>query len=100
MAKSSAPRDPTELLDLLSRSGLADAQQQQTITALLAEQADVNGAAQQLVRDKLLTSWQAEQLLAGQFVLKLGAYALESEAGPWEFGRAFVARHTGTVGAD
>jgi len=91
MAKSSAPKTTAELLELLSKSGLVNGEQQQAAGHVVAH-AEMKDAARQLVHENLLTSWQAGQLLAGQFVLKLGDYALQSEVGPWEFGRAFVAQ--------
>ena len=37
--------------------------------------------AKELIRDKVLTKWQAQQLLAGRSLLKLGNYRLVEKLG-------------------
>ena len=80
-------------LAVLEKSGLlkseqfAEAQDATLLTNDAVELADI------LVKQGLLTSWQAGQLLAGRTALLLGNYALMDVLGRGGMGKVFLARH-------
>lgn len=96
MAKTSAPATVADLLDLVLKSGLVPDAERPAVEAAARRHSDPAEFARQLVQDHVLSSWQAAQLLSGQFVLRLSHFELLNEAGAWEFGRAFVARDVRT----
>lgn len=108
MAKSIAPQDAAQLIALLSQSGIMPPEQlgrarqlagpageegAMTSPGAEGEENEVSAALRRWVEAGLLSPWQAAQLGAGQFLLKLGTYQLINEPHAWEFGRAFHARH-------
>jgi serine/threonine protein kinase len=59
----------------------------------VADAASAKAAAVQLVKEGVLTRWQAEKLLAGNPKLSIGKYQLQSQLGAGKTGRVFLARH-------
>jgi len=81
-------------LSLLEKSKLLGAQQLAQAHEA-AQQADgAKALAKSLVRAKLLTRWQAGQLLAGRSTFLLGKYKLIDLLGSGGIGRVFLAEHT------
>lgn len=50
--------------------------------------------AEELIRKKLLNSWQTSQLLSGRARFTLGNYQIENSLGRGGYGMVFLARHT------
>jgi serine/threonine protein kinase len=96
MAKSLAPQDIPQLLNLLTQSGLLVADPLERARQLAQSATNISHVLQLWIGAELLSPWQTAQLAAGQFVLKLGPYHLVDELGEWDFGRAFRARHAPT----
>ncbi len=88
-----AIQSPEDFLSILEKSNLLNADQ------LLAARQSVEGlddatlAAKQLVRDGVVTRWQAAQLLAGRSSFLLGKYKLIDLLGRGGMGRVFLGRH-------
>ena len=81
-------------LSLLEKSKLLDAEQLAQAREA-AQQADgAKALAKSLVREQLLTRWQAGQLLAGRSTFFLGKYKLIDLLGSGGMGRVFFAEHT------
>lgn len=76
-----------EKSELLTTEQFAEAQDATLLTNDAAEMAEM------LVRQGLLTSWQASQLLAGRSTLFLGNYALMDFLGRGGMGSVFLAKH-------
>ena len=88
------PNDPkTEFIANLKKSGVIDADR-------LAEWLDVTTAetagelAKYLVRDELLTKWQAKYLLSGRSRLEIASYQLLDRTSRDKLGDRFLAVHT------
>lgn len=82
---------------LLDKSGILTASQQERARELGAAEADLKQLARALIKEGLLTVWQARQLLAGVSGLRLGKYKLLDEMGRSEIGRVYLAEHTQLV---
>lgn len=94
MSKTKAVREPSDYLNLLEKSALLSAGQLQEARRLAAESSDARSLARQLVKERLLTSWQASQLLAGWSSLTIGKYRLCRQLGRSHVARVFLARHS------
>ncbi|MBM3998827.1 MAG: hypothetical protein FJ297_04660 [Planctomycetes bacterium] len=98
MAKT-AIASSAELIELLEKSRLLEDQAFDQARRVAEAEPDAGAAARKLVDLGVLSPWQADQLLAGQFSLRLGdsKFLLYDEVGEWEFGRSFLAAD-GTTG--
>ena len=93
-----APASVQELLDLVTKSGVADEGRMRTYMAKQAEQGqlptDPSKLAGQLVRDGLLTYFQAEQLLQGKWKrFSIGKYKVLERLGSGGMGQVFLCEH-------
>ncbi len=93
-----APASVPELLDLIQKSGVADEGKVKAYTSKLADQGelptDPTTFAKQLVRDGLLTFFQAEQLLQGKWKrFSIGKYKVLERLGAGGMGQVFLCEH-------
>ncbi len=80
-------------LSALARSGLLDSEQFETIAAVVDPAAEPKSIASLLVREQVLTPWQAKFLLSGRDNLLIGKYALLERLTQDELGDKFLALH-------
>jgi len=93
MPESKAARTTTDLVRLLTRSGILTAQQLDQVAQLAEQTFSARKLARRLIGKNLLTRWQASQLLAGWYKLQLGKYRLCEQIERSETGRVFRAEH-------
>jgi len=93
MPESKAARTTTDLVRLLTRSGILTAQQLDQVAQLAEQAPSARKLARRLIAKNLLTRWQASQLLAGWYKLQLGKYRLCEQIERSETGRVFRAEH-------
>ncbi|MFM7843982.1 MAG: protein kinase domain-containing protein, partial [Planctomycetota bacterium] len=82
-----------ELLDALQKTGLLADDALERAAQVVAAETEVRQAARQLIQEKILTHWQARQILAGVTNLRLGKYRLLDELGRNLLGRIYLAEH-------
>lgn len=83
-----------QLLDVLRHSGLLESKDFAVAQAASRRFPDAATLARYLVQKKLLTRWQAGQLLLGRTSFALGKYQLLDLLGRGGMGKVFLARHT------
>jgi eukaryotic-like serine/threonine-protein kinase len=84
---------PSAFLEVLEKSRLLPADQLKQLRESLGNLPDGKSAAVRLVKEGVLTRWQAGALLAGSTNLTVGKYHLLSQLGSGKTGRVFLARH-------
>lgn len=82
------------LLGLIEKSKLLEAEQLEKVRESAKAAGDARDLAKQLIKQDLLTRWQAGQLLAGRTAFFLGKYKLVDLIGRGGMGSVFLARHT------
>lgn len=83
-----------QLLEVLRQSGLLESKDFAVAEAASRRFSDAATLARYLVQKKLLTRWQAGQLLLGRTSFALGKYQLLDLLGRGGMGKVFLARHT------
>ena len=94
MAKLREVATAAELMKLLEESGILKPAELRKAADVAAETNSCRLLARRLVALKIITRWQAGQLLVGWTKLRLGKYLLRSQIGRGHFGRVFLAEHT------
>ncbi|MBW3597436.1 MAG: serine/threonine protein kinase [Planctomycetes bacterium] len=84
---------PSAFFEVLEKSRLLPAEQLESLRESLADVPDGKAAAVRLVKEGVLTRWQAGALLSGSANLTIGKYHLLSQLGSGKTGRVFLARH-------
>jgi serine/threonine protein kinase len=94
MAKKPKIETLDDFLQVLEKSGLLETRQQDALKKKLHESsASAVDVARWLVKQQLLSKWQANQLLAGVYRLKFGKYTLCDQIGRGEHGVVYQAQH-------
>ncbi len=83
-----------DFLATLEKSNLLTAEQLADARAMAEESHDATALAKVLIRQDLLTRWQAGQLLAGRSSFFLGKYKLIELLGRGGMGHVFLGEHT------
>lgn len=93
MGKAPAVQTADAFFEVLQKSRLLSEEQLAEVKESTAGQDDARGIARFLLKQNLLTRWQANQLLAGYHALTVGKYKLCDALGRGELGRVFLAQH-------
>ncbi len=93
MAKVKTVESSTEFQSLVEKSGLLAGDKLEAARQICGASDDPKVAARQLLKDGLLSTWQANQLLGGYFALVTGNYNLLDQIGKGELGRVYLAEH-------
>lgn len=96
MAKVKTVESSQEFLALLEKSRLLSDEQLAVARQVCAATEDPKAAARQLLKEGLLTNWQATQLLGGFAALLVGKYKLLDPIGKGESSRIYLAEHAET----
>ncbi|NLY03135.1 MAG: protein kinase [Rhodopirellula sp.] len=81
------------LLQLIEKSKLFEPEEFSNVREIGEGASDARSFAKKLIAEKLLTRWQAGQLLAGRTAFYLGKYKLIDLIGRGGMGSVFLARH-------
>lgn len=82
-----------EFWETLEKSGILTTSQWDRAREAAGQESDLKALARALLKEGLVTVWQARQLLAGVANLKFGKYKLLDELGRSELGRVYLAEH-------
>jgi serine/threonine protein kinase len=82
-----------EFWETLEKSGILTTSQWERARDAAGQESDLKALARTLLKEGLVTIWQARQLLAGVANLKFGKYKLLDELGRSELGRVYLAEH-------
>lgn len=88
-----AVKSTEEFWAVIEKSGILTAAQGDRARELGGDLPDLKQLARLLVKENVLTTWQARQLLAGVVGLRIGNYRLLDELGRSEYGRVYLAEH-------
>ena len=94
MAKVVPLASAKAFLDALQKSTLLNEGDVAKLRESRSEESDPKLIARDLVREGVLTKWQAGQLLHGFFQLTVGKYKLLDQIGSGEMGRVYLAEHS------
>ncbi|MFV1967689.1 MAG: protein kinase [Pirellulaceae bacterium] len=93
MEKIKTVQTTAEFLSLVEKSGLLVDEQIAKAREVGKRNQDPTAVARELLKNGWLTKWQAAQLLAGFFRLRIGNYRLCDQIGKGEMGRVYLAEH-------
>lgn len=93
MAKVKLVETTAELQSLLDKSNLLEGEKLAAASQMCAASDSPKNAARQMVKEGLLTVWQANQLLGGFYALTMGNYRMLDQIGKGELGRVYLAQH-------
>ncbi len=79
--------------EVLEKSRVFSPEQLTKLRESFATATDPKSAAIRLVKDGVLTRWQASMVLAGSSQLVLGKYQLQNQIGSGKTGKVYLARH-------
>ncbi len=82
-----------EFFNALEKSRLVSPEQIEQLREAVGDAADGKATAIRLVKDRVLTRWQAGALLAGNVNLTIGKYHLLNQIGSGKTGRVYLGRH-------
>ena len=85
-----------QFVDNLRRSNLLAAADVEYVRRIAARESRAKDVAVEVVRNELLTRWQAEQLLFGRTAFRLGDYVLRRKIGGGATGSVYDAVHAAT----
>ncbi|MEK6234878.1 MAG: protein kinase, partial [Planctomycetales bacterium] len=92
---SKRPLETASFCRVLRKSKLLDEEQLEQVAMVGGTEKDPIALAWLLVKGKLITRWQAEQLLAGRYKFTLGKYTLLKKIGAGGVGAVFKAQQSG-----
>ncbi|HAY79348.1 MAG TPA: hypothetical protein DCY79_06020 [Planctomycetaceae bacterium] len=91
---ATAAQNVDAFLALVEKSEVLSKKQLEKVKTLAADTTDPKLLAKSLIRDRVLTAWQAYQFLGGVFQLRVGKYTLREQIGKGDLGRVYLASHT------
>src|SRR5881227_2488771 len=91
---TTAPSSPSELLDLVRKSGILPADRLASLPSPETLPDDLHQAAVALIRQGLITKFQAGQLLQGRWKgFRIGSYLIRDLLGKGGMGAVYLAEH-------
>lgn len=93
MSQRGSIKTPNEFFRLLEESSILRGAELRAARAISRKTSTGTTLARRLVKQQIITRWQAGQLLSGLTKLRLGNYKLCQQVRRGPFGRVFVAEH-------